>query len=142
MTNYLAVMKMVSANKSVTGAAPFVMGQVLIKSEPAEGHPMVSAPWVRGIEPKFETNLSLLATNIVGEFDLTGDSVLVGTDLAHNLRLQLGERIAVYSPRNLEQMEKQRGKTNEEAILPEEFVVRGIFDVGYSEYNAGVIVTS
>src|SRR5947209_1390206 len=78
MTNYAAVMKLVSENKSVTSAAPFVMGQVLIKTEPAEGHPLVAAPWVRGIEPRFETNVSILATNIEGEFDLKGDSVLVG----------------------------------------------------------------
>jgi lipoprotein-releasing system permease protein len=56
--------------------------------------------------------------------------------------LHLGDRLAVYSPGNLEKMEKQRGKQTEEAILPEEFTVRGIFDVGFYEYNANVIITS
>jgi lipoprotein-releasing system permease protein len=39
-------------------------------------------------------------------------------------------------------MKKSRGKEQEEAILPEDYEVRGIFDVGYYEYNASVIVTS
>ena len=39
-------------------------------------------------------------------------------------------------------MEKHRGKEDEVAILPDEYTVRGIFDVGYYEYNANVIVTS
>src|SRR6266487_6859388 len=39
-------------------------------------------------------------------------------------------------------MKEHRGKSDEEAILPDEYEVRGIFDVGYYEYNANVIVTS
>ena len=143
MTNYPAVMKTVSASPHVKGIAPFVLGQVLIETEPPEGGSLAAAPWVRGVEPKYETNVSVLATNIImGEFDLKGDSVLVGSDLAHNLRLQIGDRIMVSSPHHLEEMRKNRGKKSEEAFVPDEFVVRGIFDVGYFEYNASVIITS
>ena len=39
-------------------------------------------------------------------------------------------------------MKKQRGKANEEAILPDDYTVTGIFDMGYYEYDANVIVTS
>ena len=39
-------------------------------------------------------------------------------------------------------MKEQRGKANEEAILPDDYAVRGIFDVGYFEYNATVVVVS
>jgi len=143
MTDYPGVMKAVSANKQVKAAAPFVMGQVLIKTEPDAGNPRVAGPWVRGIEPRFETNVSSLATNIVqGAFDLQGDSVLIGIDLAHNLGLRVGDRIVIYSPRNMEEMEKQASKTNGVIVLPPDFVVRGIFDVGYYEYNASVIAIS
>src|SRR5258707_902180 len=89
---------------------------------------------LRYLRPKrsFETNVSSLATNIVqGAFDLQGDSVLIGIDLAHNLGLRVGDRIVIYSPRNMEEMEKQAGKTNGVIVLPPDFVVRGIFDVGY-----------
>jgi len=140
MTDYAGVMKTVSAIKEVKAAAPFVMGQVLIKTEPDAGNPRVAGPWVRGIEPRFETNVSSLATNVVqGSFDLQGDSVLIGVDLAHNLGLRVGDRLVIYSPRNMEEMEKQAGKTNGVIVLPPDFVVRGIFDVGYYEYNASVI---
>jgi lipoprotein-releasing system permease protein len=95
------------------------------------------------VDPQFETKVSLLHTNLIaGEFDLENGGVLVGSEFARNLRLAVGDRLAIYSPATLEQMEKQRGQTNEEAILPDEFTVRGIFDVGYYEYNANVIVTS
>src|ERR1043166_8917007 len=143
MPNYQSVMTELSHIKGVKASAPFVMAQVLVKTEPEQGNPLTAAPFMRGVDPKYETNVSTLGSNIVqGAFDLSGNSVLVGSDLAQNLRLQLGDRIAVYSPGNLEEMAKQRGKTNEVAILPEEFVVRGIFDLGYYDYNANVMVTS
>src|SRR5262249_13995906 len=107
------------------------------------GNPLVSAPWVRGIDPRYETNVSVLPQSVaLGAFDVDGMSVLVGSEFAHNMRLSVGDRIAVYSPRNLEEMEKRRGKENEEIIPPDDYTVRGIFDVGYYEYNATVIVTS
>ena len=143
LSNYKPLLAKVAQNPNVLAAAPLVLGQVLVKTEPEIGTPVVGAPWIRGIDQRYETNVSVLHTNVrFGSFDLEGNSVLVGLELASNLGLHIGDRIAVYSPRNLEEMEKRRGKQNEEAILPEEFVVRGIFDVGYYEYNANVIVTS
>ena len=141
--DYRRVMSVVSSNHHVRGTAPFVVGRVMVKTQPATGNARVDAPWLRGIEPRYETNVSILHTNIVaGEFDLSDKNVLVGSELAAQLRVRVGDRLAVYSPRTLESMERSRGTANEEAILPEEFVVRGIFDVGYYEYNATVIIAS
>src|SRR6266850_1760494 len=143
ISNYQGLISLISSNRDVTGVAPVVMGQVLVKTEPETGNSLTAAPWIRGIEPRYETNVSIVHTSIVvGSFDLDGDTVLVGTELSRALRLHVGDRLAVYSPGNLEKMEKQRGKETEEAILPEEFTVRGIFDVGFYEYNANVIITS
>ena len=35
MENYEDVMRLVSSNKNVRGVAPFVLGQVLVETEPA-----------------------------------------------------------------------------------------------------------
>ena len=143
LSQYQKAMKVVSSNQNVLGVAPFVVGRVMIKTQPEEGNARVDAPWLRGIEPRYETNVSILHTNLVmGAFDLSGNGLLVGSELAIQLHLRVGDRLAVYSPRTLQAMEKGRGQENEEAILPEEFEVRGIFDVGYYEYNATMIITS
>jgi len=63
-------------------------------------------------------------------------------ELAHRMKIFPGDRLAIYSDKMLEKMARNHGKENEEAILPEEFQVRGIFDVGYFEYNANTIITS
>ncbi|MDB6111720.1 MAG: hypothetical protein JWR69_3470, partial [Pedosphaera sp.] len=65
-----------------------------------------------------------------------------GTDFAHSMDLRPGDRVAVYTPRDLKRMKESAGKTNSVAILPIDYEVRGIFDTGYYEYNQSVVVTS
>jgi len=143
MAGYSDLMREISSNQNVIAVAPFILGQVMIKTQPAVGKSRVAAPWIRGVDPKLESRISALPTNIIsGEFDLEGDGVLLGSELAANLHVSVGDRIAIYSPRNLEEMEKHRGKEDEVIIPPDEFVVRGIFDLGYYEYDANVIITS
>lgn len=143
LTNYPGVMRLVASNQQVRAVAPFVLAQVLLKTQPAVGNPLVAAPFVRGVDLRYETNVSVVATSIIsGELDLEGSSILVGSSLARGLRLSVGDRVLIYSPRSLEEMERHRGREDETAILPDEFTVRGIFDVGYEQYNATVIVTS
>jgi lipoprotein-releasing system permease protein len=116
---------------------------VIIKTQPTAGKPLMGAPFLRGIDPALEKHVTSLTTNIVsGELNVDDESLVIGSELANNLRLNVGDRVAIYSPRNLEEMEAQKGKENEVAILPDDYTVRGIFDVGYYEYNANVIVTS
>jgi len=147
MRDYALVMNVVASNKNVKGVSPFVMGQVLVETEPDTGftneQSLVGAPWVRGIDPATESRVSVLPSSVVeGKFDVSGHGLLVGTEFARMLHLHVGDRLAIYSPRELAKMKKNRGKENEEAILAEDYEVRGIFDVGYYEYNASVIVTS
>src|SRR5687767_8563313 len=70
MPNYREVMKAVSSNPHVRAAAPYVIGQVMIETQPRLGNPMVAAPWLRGMDPQYETNVSNLSTNIIGSADL------------------------------------------------------------------------
>ena len=144
LADYEATMRVIATNEHVKGVAPFLMGQVMVKTQPEAGKSLVGAPWMRGIEPSFETNVSFLHTNIIfGNFDVDSpNSVLVGAEFARALKVRVGDRLAVYSPRNLEEMERQRGQGAEVAIPADDYTVRGIFDVGYYEYNANVIITS
>lgn len=143
MTDYQAIMRLVSSNDQVKVVAPFVLGQVMVETQPEEGHSQFAAPWLRGVEPKLESKLSILPESIVaGEFDLADRGLVVGVEFARQMGLMVGDQLLIYSPEELRKMRAARGKEMEQAILPDEFEVRGIFDVGYFEYNASVIVTS
>ncbi|MEO7299123.1 MAG: ABC transporter permease [Verrucomicrobiota bacterium] len=143
LRNFEPLAKKIRAEPGVIGVAPFVTGQVMLQSQPAEGNPKFAAPILRGIDPKLESSVSVLPKSIVeGDFDLSRSGLLVGREFARGLDLQVGDRVVIHSPSSIEKIARTHGKTNEEFDIPEEFVVNGIFDVGYAEYNASIIVSS
>lgn len=144
MKGYREIMKVISSNRNVRAVAPYVLAQVLVETQPESGQSQVGAPWMRGIDPKLEAKMTTLPTSIVeGKFDVQDRGVLVGSEFASNMGLGVGDRLLIYSPRELKKMRDQQNKGGrQEAVLPDEYEVRGIFDVGYYEYNVGFIVTS
>ena len=112
-------------------AAPFVMGLVLL-----EFNQHAATPYLKGIDAKREVTVSKLGTYIrEGKLDLTGDKVVIGNELALQYGIFLGDKITIYSPRNIE-------KKGDEVYLPMELTVSGIFQSGMYEYDIGLIFTS
>ena len=143
MTNYPEVMKQIAANPKVKGVAPTIVEQVLLETQTRSDQGLGFAPTVRGVDPVAEPHVSTLPTSIVeGNFDLNGRGIVLGSVLARNLDVEVGDRVNIYSPVELKKMRKSRTKEEQEAILPDEYTIRGIFDVGYYEYNALVVVVS
>jgi lipoprotein-releasing system permease protein len=143
MKGYQAVMHLISSNHLVQAVAPYVMAQVLVETQPESGQSQVQAPWVRGIDPKLEAKMSALQTNILeGKFDVHDRGILVGSEFARRMGLSVGDRLLIYSPKELNKLRESQNKQRQEAVLPDEYEVRGIFDVGYYEYNAGFIIAS
>jgi lipoprotein-releasing system permease protein len=143
MGNYGDVMRLVSSNKNVRGVAPFIFGPVLVEIQPTNGQSTVATPYIRGTDPNGESSVSVLPKSIIaGDFDLTGRGLIVGIQFAETYNLSVGDHVSIYSVNDLKRMKEQRGKPDEEAILPDDYEVRGIFDVGYFEYNANIVVTS
>jgi lipoprotein-releasing system permease protein len=144
MKNYSQVAAEISQNKNVRGVSPFVFGPVLVETEGDTNHPaLFDAPMLRGIDPETESKVSRLPSYLIdGKFDLSGRGLLVGVDFASNLRLSVGDHLSIYSAREIKKMKAARAKKEDEAILPDDYEVRGIFDAGYYEYNSRVIVTS
>src|SRR5579862_6447159 len=144
MENYDAVMTLVAANKNVVGVAPYVLGPVLMETEPAGNEqPFFAVPYVRGADPARENSVSVLPKSIIaGKFDLSRRGLVIGTALAQSLNLAVGDRVSIYSPNDLKKMKEHQGKSDGEAVLPDDYTVTGIFDVGYYDYNYSIAVTS
>ena len=143
MTNHMQLAELVRQQDKVKAVAPYIGGKVMIQTQPKEGEGIQDATFVRGVDAKYESSVSKLPTSIVaGEFNLRGDGLLVGTDWARIHRVWVGDRIAVFSPANLMEMQKSRKEDKEVIIAPDEFTVTGIFDIGYYEYNSEMVVMS
>lgn len=143
MRDYRSLMTLVRSNSEVRGVAPFVLGQVLVETQPRVGDPLIRGPVLRGVDPDLEGSVSVLPKTIVrGSYDLGGKGMVVGSEFAHEMGLSVGDRVAVYSPRSLQALKKQRQNERVEADLAEDYEVRGIFDVGFNDFNYLMIVTS
>lgn len=149
MTNYVELTALISSNHLVKGVAPYIVGPVLASTVAEPGSTAdIIAPDIRGVDPRLEERISVLPTSIVeGKFDLSGNGLLVGRDFALSLGLGVGDHLSIYSIRDLQRMHDRmkagEGKDGpDEAYLPDDFEIRGIFDVGYWEFNYRVIVCS
>ncbi len=123
----------------VTAVSPSIDIKVLAKNdtEYAEQDSIPPCtPFVIGLSQ--EDALALhpdLAKNIVaGELNLDDNGALLGVDLARHLNVRVGDKVLIYSPKNL--------MTEDEMYFPEEVVVNGIFHMGQAEFDVGYIITS
>ena len=144
LRNYAQVMKAVARNPNVIGVSPFIRGQVLIRTEPTVGKSKPSAPLLMGFDAANLASVSVLPNSIVeGKFDFDDHGLIVGIDYARLMRLNVGDRVAIYSYRALEEMANQAGKTNAQVgALAEDYTVRGVFDVGFPDYNRSIVGAS
>src|SRR5580765_355348 len=145
MPDYKRIMSIISSNREVKAQGPFVIEKVLLKSEPSQGQGRADTPFLRGIVPELETNLTILPRSIIaGNFDVSDRGLLIGTEFAQNMRVDVGDRVSIYSTGEIEKWRKSIEEKHEKVSVSAgvEYEVRGIFDVGYFDYNLSVVVTS
>ena len=144
MNNYNEVRDKLLQNKVVRGVAPFVVGPVLIETQPDEGLPQIDTPFVRGVDIELEQTVSSLVSSnslVQGEMDLNG-GILVGSEIRSRLNLKVGDYIAVHSARSFHRIREAQEKDKEIVLLPDDFEVRGVIDVDFYDYNANIMLTS
>ena len=139
-----ALSKRISTNAWVKGVSPYVNTQIMIKTQPTDGRPSaIFGTIARGIDPALEAKNSKLTNTLMnGQFKLGPNSLLVPYVVARNYRIQVGDRLAIYSVPALERMVESLRKGEEEARNADDYTVRGIIDLGMNDLNANLILTS
>jgi lipoprotein-releasing system permease protein len=143
LKNYAAIETIISSNKNVVGVSPIIVGPELVQHVIGTNDALMAAPYLRGVDPQTEGSVSILPRSIVaGTFDLSGRGVVIGSGFAEDQRLQVGDTISILPMRQIKKMVNTAGKANAEVGIPDDYEVRGIFDVGFEDYNKSIIVTS
>ena len=130
--DYQRLMPIIARHPQVKGVAPFILTQVMLQTQPADTNenPQISGPVLRGIDPEREGSVSVLPKSVFqGTFDVSGHGLLIGSSLAHELRVDVGDHVAVLSAKTLGQYVKSQ-KNGGPMPTPGDFTVRGIFNVG------------
>jgi lipoprotein-releasing system permease protein len=146
LTNYSPLVSQIATNPNVTGVSPFIRDQALVRTELTEDDTNFCAAFFFGVDPATVSSVSDLPTNIVpgqGAFDLHDHGLLIGVEFARSMNLHVGDHVAIYSKNSLTKMvNAARQKKDAEPVLPDEFTVRGIFDVAFNDYNNSIVVAS
>src|SRR5204863_242302 len=141
--------KKIDSTPHVVATAPFVQGPVIVEFQNQR-----LAPIIRGIDPAQEEKVIPIRKFIKeGQLDLDGESAVLGSDLARILRINVGDKLTIYSPGNLGQildeiknLENAKGADEKKAldklrevVLPKDLTVTGIFETGRYQYDSEII---
>jgi lipoprotein-releasing system permease protein len=143
MPDYPGVARQVSSNQNVLSVSPFVAGPVLLETQGETNRPALQdAPLLRGIDPGDSGTVGDLKKDLVGSLDLSGHGILVGVDFADHLSLRVGDHLSIFSITEIRKIYDAVTNKTDYAALPDDYEVRGIFDTGYYDYDARVVITS
>lgn len=109
-------------------ASPSVATRVLVEHDKR-----LLAPVLLGVDAE-RARRSVPLEMAQGAFDLAGDSVVIGVDLARGIGARLGDELEVYSPMNLVK--------KDEIYLPERLTVTGIYRTGQADYDQNYLFVS
>ncbi len=123
-------------------ASPVIEGPVLIQCSQR-----VLAKYVKGILPEREQNVTDIRSAIIrGRFEIGEDEALIGSELALQTGVDIGDTILIHSPDKLNKLvefDKDgsiRSKAAPEVYVPEEVTITGIFSLGMYEYDSNILV--
>jgi len=105
--------------------APFIIQKSIVRFQK-----QIDGVVIKGVDAAKEKNITEIGSKMIdGVFDLDGGCAL-GVELAHNLRVHVGDTLVIVSP-----FGEHLG------LLPraKKVVLRGIFDFGYYDYNSTIL---
>ena len=147
MQDYQQVAQFIRDQPLVAGVSPFIEGPIVIETQHGDRYSRIAAPFLRGVDSETNEEVSdIKSSMIAGEFEsIDGNGLLIGSVLAKRLSLNVGDPVAVYSMsllREVRNVLKKDPSEQKSAPLADDYVIEGIFDIGYYEYNANGMVCS
>jgi len=150
MANWREISDIVKKQPGVVATAPFVKGFVIVESRN-----QVSTPTIFGIDPAAEQKINdLKSLTKEGDFDLSEDDAVIGSAMADNLGVNIGDKITVYAPNNIQGIVNElhreendpsaKAKTLKELkgdiVVPKDLTITGIFESGRYEYDSSLVL--
>ena len=121
--------KQISEIPGVTAVSPEINTPVMLQFRGR-----IATPVVLGVDPDRIGGAYNIGAPRAGSYDLEGDSIVLGIDLARSLGVWVGDDVPVYSPKTL--------ASRDEIFLPLKWRVTGIFSSGQRDYDAHFAICS
>ncbi|MEI9998331.1 MAG: ABC transporter permease, partial [Verrucomicrobiota bacterium] len=137
MINYQKVVDWLRKQPDVLAASAFVRGPVLIEHAGDLSPGIIKSVPSDGDDPV----LPLKKYLIMGDWELRGDSVIVGKDWSRINGAFPGDRITIYGAAQV-QSYLHRNDKNPSMALPEQPIIRGVFETGRGDFDTNFFLVS
>jgi lipoprotein-releasing system permease protein len=146
ITDWRELSAKIANTPGVVATAPYIQGPVIVEYQNKR-----LAPMIRGVDPAQEEKVIPLHKFVKrGTLVLSGDTTVLGVELARKLNVDVGDKVTVYSPGNLNQIldgikqletaqaeeEKKAIEKLREVVLPKELTVTGIYETGHYVHDS------
>lgn len=124
----------------VLAASPYVSGPVLCQFANR-----ITPQVIKGIPLEGEDAVLPLRHEIIsGEYELRGQTILVGEEWAKRYMALPGDKVLLFGPVHMSSFMRSRegGKAPKTIVLPSEYLITGIFRTGHFEYDMNYFITS
>jgi lipoprotein-releasing system permease protein len=133
------VIALILKQPGVLAASPIIRGPVLIEHAGNISPAFIKSAPADGEDPVLPLKKYLR----LGDYELHGDSVLVGAEWAKRNSAFPGDEIDIYGPAAIKAlMQMKQGEKNVSIPLPESPIIRGVFQTGQYDYDLNFLLVS
>ncbi len=139
--DYDKVLDLIKKQPGVMAASTLIRGPVMVQFQNKMTPAFIKSVPVEGDDPV----LPLRQYLIMGDYELRGDSVLVGTEWSKRNGAFPGDKIDIFGNAFLQAalaMSKGGKADNRNLPLPEEPIIRGVFQTGQFDYDLNFLLVS
>jgi lipoprotein-releasing system permease protein len=128
--DYDKVVDFVRKQPDVLAASPIILGPVLVEHQNSRGELGMTPAVIKSVPLDGDDPvLPLKKYLIMGEWELHGDSVIVGKEWSKRNGAFPGDKITIYGAAQVQSF-LHRNDKNQVIALPEEPIIRGVFETG------------
>ena len=135
--NYDQLVDLIEKQPDVLAATPIIRGPVLVEHAGEMTPAFIKSVPVDGDDPVLPLKKKL----IMGDWELHGDSVIVGKEWSKRNGAFPGDKITIYGAAQVQSF-LHRNDKNAVIALPEEPIIRGIFQTGQFDYDLNYLLVS
>jgi lipoprotein-releasing system permease protein len=142
--DYDKLVDLIRKQPGVVAASPFIRGPVLVEHRDSRGVATMTPAFIKSVPVSGDDPvLPLKKYLIMGDWELRDDSVIVGREWSKRNGAFPGDKITVFGAAQVESFLHRNDKSrNQDIALPEDLIIRGVFETGQFDYDLNFLLIS